>query len=321
MKMKRIALVSTAVLALVSGSGLAVSTSQAAAKQKVIGVSVADQKSLFYIAAVDGMKKAAAANNVKLIILSADNDANKQVGQVNNLLTQNINALVYIAQDATAAAAGVKAANKAHVPVIAVDEKPESGSGKIATYIATNSVTAADQLCTWLFAQIGNKGEIGILHGVLGGTAEVQRTQGCQNALKRTPGIKVAAEATANWDETQAYKATQNMLQANPNIVAIFGESDAMGLGAAKASKDANRKVISVGIDGFPTMIQGIKDGLTQATQAQVPFVMGQQSITDALKVLAGKTIPQTQYKATVLVTSKNVNTVDPVLFYGPNVK
>ena len=95
-------------------------------------------------------------------------------------------------------------------------------------------------------------------HGVLGATAEVQRTQGCQDALKRTPGIKVAAEATANWDETQAYKAAQNMLQANPNITAIFGESDAMGLGAAKAAKDANRKIISVGIDGFPTMVAGI---------------------------------------------------------------
>jgi ribose transport system substrate-binding protein len=321
MRGKKVAIAAAAIAALVAGSTTVGSVAQAAGKQKVIGVAVADQKSLFYIAAVDGMKKAAAANNVKLIVLSADNDANKQVGQVNSLLTQNIDALVFIAQDATSAAAGVKAANRANVPVIAVDEKPESGSGKLATYIATNSVTAADQLCTWLFNQIGNKGEIGILHGVLGSTAEVQRTQGCKNALARTPGIKVDAEATANWDETQAYKATQNMLQANPNIVAIFGESDAMGLGAAKAAKDANRKIIAVGIDGFPTMIQGIKDGLTQATQAQVPYLMGQQSITDALKVLAGKKLPQTQYKATVLVTAANANEVNPVNFYGPNVK
>ena len=321
MRVKKIALVATTVLALVAGSTVAGSVAQAAGKQKVIGVSVADQKSLFYIAAVDGMKKAAKANNVKLIVLSADNDANKQVGQVNSLLTQNIDALVFIAQDATAAAAGVKAANKAKVPVIAVDQKPQSGNGKLATYIATNSVAAGEELCTWLFKQIGDKGEIGILHGVLGSTAEVERTQGCQNALKRTPGIKVAAEATANWDETQAYKAVQNMLQANPNIVAIFGESDAMGLGAAKAAKDANRKIISVGIDGFPTMVAAIKQGLTQATQAQVPYLMGQQSITDALKVLAGKKLPATQYKPTVLVTTENSNSVNPVDFYGPNVK
>jgi len=321
MRGKKIALVAATVLAVVAGSTFAGSSAQAAGKQKVIGVAVADQKSLFYIAAVDGMKKAAKANNVKLIVLSADNDANKQVGQVNNLITQNVDAIVFIAQDATAAAAGVKAANKAKIPVIAVDQKPQSGNGVLATYIATNSVAAGEELCTWLFKQIGNKGEIGILHGVLGSTAEVERTKGCQNALAKTPGIKVVAEATANWDETQAYKAVQNMLQANPGITAIYGESDAMGLGAAKAAKDANRKIIAVGIDGFPTMVAGIKAGLTQATQAQVPYLMGQQGITDALKVLAGKKLPAVQYKPTVLVTTENANSVDPVTFYGPNVK
>jgi ribose transport system substrate-binding protein len=321
MRGKKIVLAVAAVVALVAGSTFAGSTAQAAGKQKVIGVAVADQKSLFYIAAVDGMKKAAKANNVKLIVLSADNDANKQVGQVNNLITQNVDAIVFIAQDATAAAAGVKAANKAKIPVIAVDQKPQSGNGVLATYIATNSVAAGEELCTWLFKQIGNKGEIGILHGVLGSTAEVERTKGCQNALAKNPAIKVVAEATANWDETQAYKAVQNMLQANPGITAIYGESDAMGLGAAKAAKDANRKIIAVGIDGFPTMVAGIKAGLTQATQAQVPFLMGQQGITDALKVLAGKKLPAVQYKPTVLVTTENANSVNPVDFYGPNVK
>jgi|LauGreDrversion2_6_1035139.scaffolds.fasta_scaffold05460_2 ribose transport system substrate-binding protein len=320
MRGKKIALVAATVLAVVAGSTFA-GTSAQAAKQKVIGVAVADQKSLFYIAAVDGMKKAAKANNVKLIVLSADNDANKQVGQVNNLITQKVDAIVFIAQDATAAAAGVKAANKAKIPVIAVDQKPQSGNGKLATYIATNSVAAGEELCIWLFKQIGNKGEIGILRGVLGSTAEVERSQGCNNALAKTPGIKVVAEATANWDETQAYKAVQNMLQANPGITAIYGESDAMGLGAAKAAKDANRKIVAVGIDGFPTMIAGIKAGLTQATQAQVPYLMGQQGITDALKVLAGKKLPAVQYKPTVLVTTENANSVDPVTFYGPNVK
>ena len=206
----------------------------ASSKQKTIGVAVADQKSLFYIAAVDGMKKAATELGAKLIVLSADNDANKQVNQVNDLLTQKIDVLVFIAQDATAAADGVRAANKANVPVIAVDEKPESGSGQLATYIATDSVKAADALCTWMFAQMGGSGEIGILRGVLGATAELQRSKGCKQALDRTPGIKVVATQSTNWDETQGYKAAQNMLASNPGIKAIFGESDAMGLGAAK---------------------------------------------------------------------------------------
>lgn len=285
-------------------------------------MSVADQKSLFYIAAVDGMKKAATAAGVKIIVLSADNNANQQVNQVNDLVTQQVNALIFIAQDATSAAAGVRAANKANIPVIAVDQKPESGTGKLATYIATDSVKAADALCTWMFKQMGGSGEIGILQGVLGGTAELQRSKGCQQALAANPNIKVVATQSANWDETQGFKAAQNMLQANPNIKAIFGESDAMGLGAAKAAKAAGKQIITVGIDGFPTMIAAIKQKLTNATQAQVPYKMGQLAVTDSLKILNGQgsTVPAEQYQDTVLVTLQNAGSVDPVQFYGPNV-
>ncbi len=284
---------------------------------------MADQKSLFYIAAVDGMKAAAAKYGVKTVVLSADNNSNQQVNQVNDLITQNVNALIFIAQDATSAAAGVRAANKANIPVVAVDEKPESGNGKLATYIASNSVNAANALCSWVFQQMGGSGDIGILQGVLGATAELQRSQGCQQALDANKNIKVVAKQSANWDETQGYKAAQNMLQANPSVKAIVGESDAMGLGAAKAAKDAGKKIITVGIDGFPTMIAGIKAGLTSATEAQQPYHMGQLSVADALLILDGQgsQVPALQYQATVLVTQANVNSIDPTVFYGPNVK
>src|SRR6476661_981988 len=305
-----------------SGSDSAGGSASAAAGDYTIGVSVADQKSLFYIAAVDGMKKAADAAGAKLVVLSADNNSTQQVNQVNDLITQQVDALIFIAQDATAAAAGVKAANKANIPLIAVDEKPESGDGQLATYIANDSVKAADELCTWVFNKMGGSGEIGILQGVLGATAELQRSQGCQQALDKNPNIKVVAKESANWDETEGYKAAQNMLQANPNIKAIVGESDAMGLGAAKAAQDAGKDIITVGIDGFPTMIAGIKAGLTDATQAQVPYKMGQLAVTDSIKILSdGGDVPAEQYQDTVLVTAENVNTVNPEDFYGPNVK
>lgn len=286
-----------------------------------IGVSIADQKSLFYIAEADGIKAAAEEEGVEIVLLSADNNSTQQVNQVNDLITQGVDALIFTAQDATAAAAGVRAANKADVPVIAVDQKPEGGDGELATYIATDSVKAAEALCTWMFEKMGGSGEIGILQGVLGSTAELQRSEGCDKALKANPEIEVVAKQSANWDETEGFKAAQNMLQANPDLKAIFGESDAMGLGAAKAAKEAGRDIIAVGIDGFPTMITAIQDGLTDATQAQVPYVMGQMAVRDAIKAAKGEQIPELQYQDTVLVTAENAKTVDPVQFYGPNVK
>jgi len=285
----------------------------------VIGIAVADQKSLFYVAAVDGMRAAAEEAGYEVSIASANNNSREQINQVQNLLVQQIGALVFTSQDSTSAAAGVKAANQAGVPVIAVDQRPESGNGELATYIATDSVKAARDLCTWMFEQMGGSGDIAILRGVLGSTAELQRTQGCNEALAKYPGINVVGEQTANWDENEAFKATQNFLTAHPDLDAVFAESDAMSLGAAKAARQAGRTdMLSVGIDGFPTMLDAIKEGLTQATMAQIPYPMGKMAIRDAIAVMNGESIPELQYQDAVLIHAGNVNDYSPADFYGP---
>lgn len=289
--------------------------------KQVIGVSVADQKSLFYVAEVAGIKDEAKKQGYEVRITSANNDSSAQVKQVNDLLTQQIGALIFTSQDSTAAAAGTRAANDAGVPVIAVDQRPESGEGDLATYIATDSVKAAYELCTWMFEQIGGKGEIAILHGVLGSTAEIQRTEGCEKALAENPDIKVVAEETANWDETEAFKATQNILTAHPELDAVFGESDAMSLGASKAAKDAGKEIFSVGIDGFPTMFDAVASGLTQATMAQQPYMMGQLAVRNAIAFMEGEgdDIPKEQYQDTVLINSETVKKYKVEEFYGPD--
>lgn len=289
--------------------------------KKVIGVAVADQKSLFYVAEVAGIEAEAEKLGYEVKIVSANNDSSAQVKQVNDLLAQQIGALIFTSQDSTAAAAGVRAANEAGVPVVAVDQRPESGEGELATYIATDSVKAARELCTWMFDQIGGEGQIAILHGVLGSTAEIQRTQGCEEALEEYPGIEVVAEETANWDETEAYKATQNILTANPGLDAVFGESDAMSMGASKAAKDAGVEIFSVGIDGFPTQFDAIAAGLTQATMAQQPYLMGQMAVQNAVALMEGEgdDIPAEQWMDTVLINKDTIADHAVEDFYGPD--
>jgi ribose transport system substrate-binding protein len=307
-----------------AGASAGASGAAGAGCSKPIGVSVADQKSLFYVAAVQGMQAAADKAGCELKVTSANNNSSQQVEQVNDLLNQDIGALVFISQDSTAAAAGVRAANQADVPVVAVDQRPESGSGELATYIATDSVKAAHQLCTWLFQQMGGSGELAILHGVLGSTAEIQRTQGCQDALAENPNIKLVAEDTANWDETEAFTKTQNILTANPNLKAVFGESDAMAIGAAKAAQQAGRTGMNfVGIDGFPTMFDAVASGLTQATMAQQPYKMGELAVEQAVGIVngTGAELPAEQYQDTVLITKDNVATQDVTTFYGPDAR
>ena len=97
-----------------------------------------------------------------------------------------------------------------------------------------------------------------------------------------------------------------------------------MALGASKAAKQAGRSgMYFVGIDGFPTMLDAIKGDLTQATQAQQPYLMGQLAVKNAISILKGKgsTVPKLQYQDTVLVTKENVADNNAAKFYGPNFK
>ena len=112
------------------------------------------------------------------------------------------------------------------------------------------------------------------------------------------------------------------MLSAHPNMVGIFGQSDAMALGAVKAAKDAGRlqKMTIVGIDGFPDMFSSIQSGGAFATMAQQPYAMGQLAAKDAILAMQGKTkgIPRTQYLQAPLVTSTNEAAVAARKYYGP---
>lgn len=309
------------VAAIIALGGLGTVSSALAAGKPLIAVSIADQKSLFYIAEGDGIRDEAAKEGYDVKIISANNDSSLQVSQVKDLLIQKPAALIFTSQDSAAGEAGVKAANQASVPVLLIDEKPENGDAKFVTYIATDSVKAAHDLAVWMFKQMGGKGEVALLHGVLGSTAEVQRTQGFKEALKQNPNIKLVAEATANWDESKAFKASQNILTAHPNLKAIFGESDAMALGAGRAAKAANRSGMDfVGIDGFPSMWPAIKSGIVTATAAQVPYQMGIMAVKDVAMVLKGDgaKIPHLQYQDTVLVNKGNLDQEKPTTFYGP---
>lgn len=303
-----------------TGSTTSTNSKSSNSGTKTIGLAVADLTSLFFIAVEDGVKQYAAAHGYKVIVESANDDSNTQVSQVQTLITDRVSALVYVPAGAAAANVPVLDANQAGIPVVAVDREPSSGGGKLVSFIASNSVAASDQLCTWMAKQIHGSGPILQIQGQLGTTPEVARQTGCNQALKRYPGIHTVAEQAANWDENQGYAAAQNMLEAHRNAVAIFAHSDAMALGAGKAAQQAGVKPIIVSVDGFPTEFQALKAGQVSATESQQPYHMGQLATEDAILAVEGKagSVPRVQYQPTVLVTRTNVSRYAKNDYYGP---
>ena len=90
---------------------------------------------------------------------------------------------------------------------------------------------------------------------------------------------------------------------------------------AASLRQAGRPDLISVGIDGFPTMLKAIEQGLVQATMAQIPYQMGKMAVADAIRVMKGEAaaIPALQYQDAVLITKENVGQFKASDFYGPS--
>jgi len=188
---------------------------------KKVGLAVANLQANFFNQIKESVEAAGAEKGVKVITVDAKGDAATQVNQIQDLLAQNIDALIYIPAGATAASVPVKAAKAAGVPVINIDRNADGAPGD--TFIATNSVESARQVCDWIAKQAGGKGEMLIIHGQKGTTPEVDRSKGCGIALKNYPDIKVVGELwSEGWHQDEGFKLTADLLQAHPKTSIVY---------------------------------------------------------------------------------------------------
>jgi ribose transport system substrate-binding protein len=292
----------TAIVAMVASFG-------AQAKEaKKIGLAVANLQANFFNQIKESVEAEGAAKGVKIITVDAKGDAATQVNQIQDLIAQNIDALIYIPAGATAAAVPVKAARAAQIPVVNIDRNADGAPGD--TFIATDSVDSAKAVCDWIAKKAGGKGEMVIIHGQKGTTPEVDRSKGCGEALKNYPDIKVVGELwSEQWHQDEGFKLAQDLLQAHPKTSIIFGQADALALGAAQAVKVANmdHHVYVAGFDGDTAALKALSEGVFDVTATQQTQKMGRMGVDSAIDLVAGKKLPAEQLQDATLTTKDNV--------------
>lgn len=285
-----------------------VKPSFASPTEPVIGLSVANLQASFFNMIKQAVVREADQQHVKVIVLDAHGDPATQVNQVQDLISRHIDALIYIPAGPSAAAVPVQLAQKAHIPVVAVDRNPPSDPA--TTFVSTDSVTAARELGDYTCKITHGVGQVAIIEGQLGTTPQVLRSEGWQQAMAKCPGLKIVAQqGTKEWDAPEGFQVAQNMLERNRHITVIFGQADQLALGAERAVKAAHldHKVVVVGFDGDPSGLKAVAAGTIQATMCQHTFYMGKLAFQSAMALIAGKTLPPQQLQPATLTTMANV--------------
>jgi len=274
---------------------------------KSITFALSTQANSFMVKMREGAQKKADELGLTINFQDASDDSATQANQLANAAATGAGAVIVNPTDSDAMAPAVKQLTDAKIPVVAVDRAVNNA--EVSSYIASDNVGGGKQAAKALSEAIHGEGEILVLQGKTGSSASRERGQGFDEGLKDSPNIKVVAKQTAEFERVKGLDVTTNLLQAHPNVKAIFAENDEMALGAIEALGDkAGKDVIVVGFDGVEDALKAIKEGTMYASIAQQPADMAAQARAEGSQRVKGEAATKEMQVDVVTVTKDNVD-------------
>ena len=273
-----------------------------------IGISYQNLQNEFIINIQDAVRAEAKKLNVDLIESDGQGKAENQISQVEDFIARDVDAIILNPYDKEGSAHAVDLAVQAHKPMVVVNAIV-SNLDKANAYVGSEDAEAGRIEAQRIADVLHGKGNVVIIHGPNGHSAEVQRTQGIRQILAKYPGIKVVAEQTANWDRAQALNLMENWLASGRKIDAVIAQNDEMALGALKAIEAAGKQnqIAVIGIDAIPDALKAVADGRMVGTVFQDAKGQGTMAVDLAVQLAEGKPVKHDNYIPFQLVTKENV--------------
>ncbi|MYL49943.1 ribose ABC transporter substrate-binding protein RbsB [Halobacillus litoralis] len=267
-----------------------------------IGLSVSTLNNPFFVSMKEGVENEAAAQGMEVVVVDAQNDAAKQINDVEDLIQQGVDVLLINPTDSSAISTAVQSANSLGIPVVTLDRSAEKG--EVATLVSSDNEKGGEMAGEYLVEQLGEGAKVAELEGVPGASATRERGAGFHNIADEK--LDVVAKQTANFDRTEGLNTMENIIQGNPDIEAVFAHNDEMALGAYQAIQSSGRDVLVVGFDGNDDAIISIQNGNLSATVAQQPEEIGKLAVQAGADVLQGEEVEDTIPVPLKLVTQES---------------
>ena len=236
----------------------------------------------FFKAEAVGAEAKAKELGYETLVLVHDDDANKQSQLIDTAIGRGAKAIILDNAGSEASIAAVKKAKDAGVPSFLIDREINA-TGVAVSQIVSNNYQGA-QLGAEEFVKL--MGEKGNYVELLGREADLNagiRSKGYHDVIDEYPDMKMVAQQSANWSQTEGYSKMETILQANPDIQGVIAGNDTMAMGAIAALQAAGRKdVIVVGFDGSNDVRDSIKAGGIKATVLQPAYRQAQLAVEQA---------------------------------------
>ena len=243
------------------------STSSSPAEDLTVGVSYPTADNVFWSSYMAFVEDGAEQLGIEIVAVAAENDEDKQINDVENLIAQGVDGLIITPQSTAVARSLLRSANEAGIPVVVTDRHPgyDPGEDPDADYIGfigPNDVTAGSGIAESLI-ELGATGILA-LGGQPGSSVAEGRQQGLEEAVEASDAEIVQYQGVGESEE-DGLQGAENMLQANPSDTAdaFWCYNDSLCMGAIQALRNADRadEFVVGGMDLTPAAIEAIEDG------------------------------------------------------------
>lgn len=298
-------LLSAAVLALFAGS----------AHAENVGITIARSDSAFLTILRNGMQdQAAKLDGVTVQVEDAQNDASRQLDQVQNFVSSGVDAIIVVAVDGDSTPALTKMATDAGIPIVYanhppadVDELPET-----AAFVGSNEIDSGTLETKEVCRLLGGKGAAYVLMGPLNNHSSLTRTKDIHDviATDECKGMSVIEEQSANWDRLEAANIMTNWLSTGREFDAVIANNDEMAIGAIQAMKAAGvdmSKVVVGGIDATPDGLAAMAAGDLDVTVFQNAIAQGAAAMDAAVALSRDQKTERQIWVPFELVTPENM--------------
>ncbi|MDR3210610.1 MAG: sugar ABC transporter substrate-binding protein [Planctomycetota bacterium] len=271
------------------------------------GFTSMDNSNPFFVLIEKTMRDAVEKNGDTLVTVDPANSVTLQISQIEDLIAQNIDAILLNPADALGILPALDQLKQAGIPIINYDTEVGDLS-YVAAYVGSDNYNAGKVCGDDLVKRIPQGGPIIILDSPTMQSV-VDRTNGFTDAIKGK-GFTVVGQQDARGNLEQSMRLAEDLLQAHSDVVAIFGGNDPTALGALAAANAAGiKKCLIYGVDGSPDIKAEIASGksLITGSGAQSPVAIARISVEVLYKYLKGEKVDARYPVETFLITADNV--------------
>ena len=296
--MKRRDLFKLAAAAAVLASSTALVTSDAVAQEKKWKIGFSQATTIEPWRAQfnkDIIAEAAKHPEVDLIITDGEDKTEKQVADVENLIRQEVDALLISPKESAGLTGVVLQAIEAKIPVFVLDRNVDTD--KYTQFVGGDNKLIGREAGKYAVELLGGEGKaagnVVEIWGGMGTQPAHDRHDGFHEFTDKEAGIKyLLNEQSGDWKQDQAYNIMATALRNNEKIDLVYGHNDPMAYGAYLAAKDVGREkeMKFIGIDALPAEgVTWVKNGELTATFLYA--TPGAEGLRQAVKFLGGEKV------------------------------